>query len=134
MPKVINTETIRYEISEYASSFQFKKTQTQLKKFLTAVNVVASEQRPTIKVSVQQISSNDISFPLLADAQFTEHDTLSLDEVLKNDRHLDLIQIEAKGHELQIFQGMQQLLTKNPGLTIYKIGRASCRERVLMPV
>jgi len=121
MPKVINTETIRYEISEYASSFKEKQKQTQLKKFLTAVNVVASEQRPTIKISVQQISYKNFSFPLLADDQFTEHETLSLDEVLKNDNHLDLIQIEAKGHELQIFQGMQQLLTKNPDLTIYMI-------------
>jgi len=121
MPKVINTETIRYEISEYASSFKEKQKQTQLKNFLTAVNVVASEQRPTIKISVQQISRKNFSFPLLADDQFTEHETLSLDEVLKNDNHLDLIQIEAKGHELQIFQGMQQLLTKNPDLTIYMI-------------
>ena len=121
MPRVINTETIRYEISEYASSFKEKQKQTQLKNFLTAVNVVASEQRPTIKISVQQISRNNFSFPLLADDKFTEHETLSLDEVLKNDNHLDLIQIEAKGHELQIFQGMQQLLTNNPDLTIYMI-------------
>lgn len=117
----INAQKMKLERLEYDSSLKEKQKEVKSKHFLTALNVVASEQRPTIKVSVQQISSNDISFPLFADAQFTEHDTLSLDEVLKNDRHLDMIQIEAKGHELQIFQGMQQLLTKNPGLTIYMI-------------
>ncbi|MEG3836963.1 glycosyltransferase [Microcoleus sp. Z1_C3] len=121
MPQVVNAESIRCQISEYASSFKEKQKQAQLKHFLTAVNVVASEQRPTIKVLVQRVSSKDISFPFLADAEFTEHETLSLDEVLKNDNHIDLIQIEAKGCELQIFQGMQQLLTKNPDITIYMI-------------
>jgi glycosyltransferase involved in cell wall biosynthesis len=121
MHQVVNAESIRYQISEYASSFKEKQKQTQLKHSLTGVNVVACEQRAAIKIAVQQVSSKDISFPLLADAQFTEHETLSLDEVLKNDNHIDLIQIEAKGYELHIFQGMQQLLTKNPHVTIYMI-------------
>ncbi|MEZ2225940.1 MAG: glycosyltransferase family 4 protein [Microcoleus sp.] len=121
MPQVVNAESIRCQISEFASLFKEKQKQAQIKHFLTAVNVVASEQRPTIKVLVQQVSSKDISFPLLADAQFTEHETLSLDEVLKDENQIDIIQIEAKGYEPLIFQGMQQLLATNPDITIYII-------------
>lgn len=121
MPQVVNAESIRCQISEFASFFKEKQKQAQIKHFLTAVNVVASEQRPTIKVLVQQVSSKDISFPLLADAQFTEHETLSLDEVLKDENQIDIIQIEAKGYEPLIFQGMQQLLATNPDITIYII-------------
>lgn len=121
MPQVVNAESIRCQISEFASFFKEKQKQAQIKHFLTAVNVVASEQRPTIKVLVHQVSSKAISFPLLADAQFTEHETLSLDEVLKDENQIDIIQIEAKGYEPLIFQGMQQLLATNPDITIYII-------------
>ncbi|WP_293324895.1 glycosyltransferase [Microcoleus sp. PH2017_30_WIL_O_A] len=116
-----NSESIRCQISEYASSFKEKQKQILLKHFLTGVNVVACGQRAMIKISVQQVSSKDISFPLLADDQFTEHETLSLDEVLKDEKQIDIIQIEAKGYEPLIFDGMQQLLAKNPDITIYII-------------
>jgi SAM-dependent methyltransferase len=110
---------IQERLMQYAGFKKELKAKYDRQKF-TLLSVAAEESQEKIKVSIQEIYGGTPTFlASLAASQVSEFEVSSLDEAAAFQSKIDAIDIETKGAVPKIFNGMQNLLDRNPDVTIH---------------
>jgi FkbM family methyltransferase len=58
-------------------------------------------------------------FPGGGDTEFADVETASLDELLRDESHVDVVKIDAEGAEPLIWRGMRETLARNAGIQVF---------------
>jgi len=131
MPQNLTVTAIQGRILRYAT---LKKELKYLKfpEKLTVLNVLVTERQGKMKISIQHITEAHslLTLSSIEESQRKEVETYSLDEILNElPPIIDIINLDTKWLSPLVFEGMQNLITKNSNATIFLVFSCSDFEK-----